>query len=114
MPAGADIRGRPSRPGMAAGAGAPHGTEVIGKRSADPVTKPAEMAPSPTESSDRRVGAPMKQHNKTAGRIDSSPSPGARPLAETLATGGNDDVAPIREAVRPWALQALVTTYGGN
>lgn len=34
--------------------------------------------------------------------------------AEPLATGGSDDVVPIRETVRPWALQVLVAAYGGD
>jgi hypothetical protein len=35
-------------------------------------------------------------------------------LAAPLATGGSDDVVPIREAVRPWALQVLVAAYSGD
>jgi hypothetical protein len=34
--------------------------------------------------------------------------------AEPPAAGGSDDVVPIREAVRPWALQVLVAAYGGD
>lgn len=56
----------------------------------------------------------MEKHNETARRIDSSPSPGMRAPVETQPTGGSDDVAPIREAVRPWALQVLVAAYGGD
>lgn len=56
----------------------------------------------------------MDKDDETARRIDSSPSPDARGLIRTQVTDRNDDVAPIREAVRPWALQALVTIYGGD
>jgi hypothetical protein len=56
----------------------------------------------------------MWKQDRTARRIDTSPSPDAGDAAETQATGGSDDVAPIREAVRSWALQALVAAYGGD
>jgi hypothetical protein len=33
---------------------------------------------------------------------------------EPLATDSSHDVVPIREAMRPWALQVLVAAYGGD
>jgi hypothetical protein len=56
----------------------------------------------------------MWKHERTARRIDTSPSPDAGGPAEAQAAGGSDDVAPIREAVRSWAFQALVAAYGGD
>lgn len=55
----------------------------------------------------------MWKQDRTARRID-TPSPDVADLAETRVAGGSDDVAPIREAVRPWALQAFVAAYGGD
>ncbi len=55
----------------------------------------------------------MEKRDRAARRIDTCPSPDARdPAAQ--ATGGGDDVVPIQQAVRPWALQALVAAYGGD
>ena len=34
--------------------------------------------------------------------------------AESAATGGSDNIAPIGQAVRLWALQALVAAYRGD
>src|SRR3954466_9620665 len=34
--------------------------------------------------------------------------------AKSQAAGGSGDVVPIRETVRPWALEALVAAYGGG
>src|SRR4051794_5402561 len=34
--------------------------------------------------------------------------------ARSPAAGGSDDVVPIREAVRRWALEVLVAAYGGD
>ncbi|WP_100502253.1 hypothetical protein [Geodermatophilus chilensis] len=54
----------------------------------------------------------MWKQDRTARRIGTSPSSHAGDVAQTQATGGSDDVAPIREAICPWALQALVAAYG--
>jgi hypothetical protein len=56
----------------------------------------------------------MWKQDRTARSADTSPAPDSGDPAESRATGGGDDVAPIGQAVRPWALQALVAAYGGN
>jgi hypothetical protein len=56
----------------------------------------------------------MWKQDRTARRTDLSPGPHTDHPAEAHATDGSDDVEPIREAFRPWALQALVAAYGGN
>ena len=57
----------------------------------------------------------MWKQDRTARTTDaSSPSPESDDPAESRATGGSDDVAPIGQAVRPWVLQALVAAYGGD
>jgi hypothetical protein len=56
----------------------------------------------------------MWKQDRTARRTDLSPSPNPDCPAEAQAIGGGDDVVPIREAVRPWALKALVAAYGGD
>lgn len=45
---------------------------------------------------------------------DTPPSLGSRDAPQTGLAGRCDDVAPIRETVRPWALEALVAAYGGD
>ena len=47
-------------------------------------------------------------------RTDTSLSTDPGYPAEPRATSDSDDVVPIRESVRPWALQILVATYGGD
>ena len=54
-----------------------------------------------------------KQH-LTARTTDTSLTPQSGNPAEGRATGGSDDIASIGQAVRPWALQALVAAYGGD
>ncbi len=56
----------------------------------------------------------MWKQDRTARRTATSPSHDSGDPAETQVAGRSDDVAPIREAVRPWALQALVAAYGGD
>jgi hypothetical protein len=56
----------------------------------------------------------MEKQDWPPRRIDTCPSPDAGEPAAPQATGGRDDVLPIREAVRTWALEALVATYGGD
>jgi hypothetical protein len=57
----------------------------------------------------------MWRQDRTARRIDTSPSPDrGEPAEPQLTSGGDDDVLPIREAVRTWALEALVAAYGGD
>jgi hypothetical protein len=53
----------------------------------------------------------MWEQDWGAGRIDTSP----RDVGEHAGTqpiSGGDDVVPIREAVRTWALEALFAAYG--
>ncbi|MGY5884760.1 hypothetical protein [Modestobacter lacusdianchii] len=53
-----------------------------------------------------------KQARKPSG-VDTVP----RPIAGTSGpqvTGGHDGIALIRESIRPWALEAVVTAYGGD
>ena len=55
----------------------------------------------------------MEKEARTARGIDT----GTRPVAGASGpqvTGGHDGVAPMRESIRPWALEALVTAYGGD
>ena len=56
----------------------------------------------------------MWKQDRTAHTTDASPTPESDDAAESRATSGSDDVAPIGQAVRPWVLQALVAAYGGN
>src|SRR4051794_13758507 len=72
------------------------------------------MAPSPAESNDRRGGAPMWNQDLTARRTGTPGNTEPGNSAKSPAAGRSDDVVPIREAVRPWALQALVAAYGGD
>ena len=55
----------------------------------------------------------MWEQDRTARRIDTSPRPDGGEPAETQPISGGD-VLPIREAVRTWALEALVAAYGGD
>lgn len=55
----------------------------------------------------------MEKQDRAARRIDTGPSPdGSGPGPQV--TGGHDGIAPIRESVRSWALEAVVTAYGGD
>ena len=56
----------------------------------------------------------MWKQDRTACRPDTSPTPQLGSPAESRATSGSDDVAPIGQAVRPWALETLVAAYGGD
>jgi hypothetical protein len=56
----------------------------------------------------------MWKQDRTARSADTSPTPDSGDPAESRAAGGSDDIAPIGQAVRPWALQALVAAYGGD
>jgi hypothetical protein len=56
----------------------------------------------------------MWRQDRTARRIDTSPSPDGDGPAEPQSISGGDGVLPIREAVRTWALEALVAAYGGD
>jgi hypothetical protein len=56
----------------------------------------------------------MWKQDRTARSADTSLAPDPGDPAESRDTGGCDDVAPIGQAVRPWALQALVAAYGGD
>jgi hypothetical protein len=54
----------------------------------------------------------MWSQDRRARRTDRSPSTDWGDPAEPRAA--SDEVVPIREAVRPWALQVLVAAYGGD
>jgi hypothetical protein len=56
----------------------------------------------------------MWKQDRTARGTDLSSGPNTDRPAEAHAAGGSDDVAPIREALHPWALQASVAAYGGD
>jgi hypothetical protein len=56
----------------------------------------------------------MEKQDRGARRTDTSPTTDVGDPAEPQSAGGSDDVVPIREAVRPWALEVLVAAYGGN
>jgi hypothetical protein len=60
------------------------------------------------------VGAPMWKQDRTARSADTSLIHDSGDPAGSRATGGGDDVVPIREAVRTWGLEALVAAYGGD
>ncbi len=56
----------------------------------------------------------MWEQDRTARSADMSLPHEAGDPAESRATGGGDDVSPIGQTLRPWALQALVAAYGGD
>jgi hypothetical protein len=56
----------------------------------------------------------MENQDRRAGRTGTPLNTQPRDSAEPRAAGGGDDVVPIREAVRPWALETLVAAYGGD
>jgi hypothetical protein len=56
----------------------------------------------------------MEKQDSATRRIDTSPSPDGGAPAEPPPISDGDDVLPIREAVRTWALEALVAAYGGD
>jgi len=56
----------------------------------------------------------MWRQDRTARHIDTSPSPSRGEPAEPQPTSAGDDVLPIREAIRTWALEALVAAYRGD
>ena len=56
----------------------------------------------------------MWNQDRRARRTDTPSSTDCGDPAEPRSASGFDDVVPIREAVRPWALQVLVAAYGGD
>ncbi len=56
----------------------------------------------------------MWKQDRTARRSDLSPGPNTDRPADAQAAGGCDDVVPIREALRPWALEAVIAAYSGD
>ena len=56
----------------------------------------------------------MRKQDRTARPTDTCPSRDVGDPAAPHVTGGRDDVLPIREAVRTWALEALLAAYGGD
>jgi hypothetical protein len=56
----------------------------------------------------------MWKQDRRARHSDTFPSTDPGDPAEPQAASGSGDVVPIREAVRPWALEVLVAAYGGD
>jgi len=56
----------------------------------------------------------MWKQDQTARRTGTPRSTEPGNSAKSQAAGRSDDVVPIREALRPWALTALVAAYGGD
>lgn len=56
----------------------------------------------------------MEKQARPARRIDTCRGPAAGDSAEAKPAVSRGDVVPVREAVRPWALQVLVAAYGGD
>src|SRR3954452_17664358 len=56
----------------------------------------------------------MWKQDRTARRTGTPPTTEPGDSAKSQAAGGSDDVLPVREAVRAWALEALVAAYGGD
>ena len=56
----------------------------------------------------------MWKQDRTARTTDTSFTPESASPAGSRATGDSDDITSIGQAVRPWALQALVAVYGGD
>src|SRR4051794_17855429 len=56
----------------------------------------------------------MWKQDRTARPIDTCPSHDAGDPAAPRVAGGRDDILPIRDAVRAWALEAVVAAYGGD
>ena len=54
----------------------------------------------------------MWNEDRRAPRSDTSPSTHPGDTAEPRAASGLNDVVPIRETVRAWALQVVVAAYG--
>jgi hypothetical protein len=56
----------------------------------------------------------MWNQDRTARITDTALTPQSATPGESRATGGSDDIASIGQAVRPWAVQALIAAYGGD
>jgi hypothetical protein len=56
----------------------------------------------------------MWNQDRTARTTDTSRTSQSGDTAGSRATDGNDDIAPIGQAVRPWALRALIAAYRGD
>jgi hypothetical protein len=56
----------------------------------------------------------MWKQDQTARRTRTPRNTEPGDSAKPQASGGSDDVVPIREAVRSWALEVLVAAYGGD
>ena len=54
----------------------------------------------------------MWKQDRTARTTDMSFTPESASPAGSRATGDSDDITSIGQAVRPWALQALIAAYG--
>jgi hypothetical protein len=54
----------------------------------------------------------MWKQDRTARTTDTSFTPESASPAGSRATGDSDDITSIGQAVRPWALQALIAAYG--
>ena len=55
----------------------------------------------------------MWKQDRTARSADTSLTPDSADPAGSGVTG-SDDVSPVGESIRPWALQALVAAYSGD
>jgi hypothetical protein len=56
----------------------------------------------------------MWKQDRTARITDTALTPQSATPGESRATGGSDDIPSIGQAVRPWAVQALIAAYGGD
>ena len=56
----------------------------------------------------------MWSQDRAARTTDTSPTPHRGGTDGSQATPGGDDIAPIGQLLRPWALRALIAAYGGD
>ena len=55
----------------------------------------------------------MRNQDQAARTTDTSPASHPGDTTGNPATAGSDDIAPIGQAIRPWAVRALLAAYGG-
>ena len=56
----------------------------------------------------------MRDQDQAARTTDTSPASHPGDTAGNPATAGSDEIAPIGQAVRPWAVRAVLAAYGGD
>jgi hypothetical protein len=56
----------------------------------------------------------MWSQDRAARTTDTSPTPHRGGTDGSQATPGGDDIAPMGQLLRPWALRALIAAYGGD